>query len=830
MFERFKEIFLKEKKGDLDSVFLHNPRSILRDLEPDASEYYQVYEKKVEYILSGQQLAWLDALFMPPPSFPEVPVSLENKDLCFGTEAIDRQEAALRIDLYIGDVTEFSGSVKIAGVNLEVTAVNGKAGIKSEGEVLVRGLQTQKGHFSLSVLKQPSNFLIWVTGKKCKLLCQCANSNRRLGDFRLKVENEVIGFVGFQCWSESGSIFKFGDEKDFIKSFAIKSSPFWVRQWEERARKLWHLSLAIRVCADINQETRRTKTEALSENMRLIVRLIHLALGAFPYWRAAESKHPRPMKWERGNWSSGFLCGAYGITAGLLMEMEEIQLDRVRIIESALNKGSGWLAGERHEPLATCDFPPVAHWVKRSTNHGVVILASALVGLREVQRVFYSQKLAKHIEKLDKEFWLLINHSFKNGMYLEGIRYAQFSLQEAAAYIIYDYGGSSTSFHHYIKERCSELIKIADFFLSAAYPGSNIPLVNWGDCATLPWKRSVLNFVDCLSGVSEESITQKVLLSRNKTELLPHLDGEVLKTEPLTLPTKVLMNSQFGGELIANKEEYLLTDAIAKVERTDVVGVASGWQLYAITTPIHLTHNKDHDTAGFCWATNGKLLIGEAFGRGAFCHSVPGIKNKMLFDERDEYSCYGATSNGELADRWYRGQIQVREVSALVNIMTAMSPHGLLFEDAFPKVTSFQRDWIIIGYQNPLLLVVTRMCVSAGQGYLTFVCPWGVQVDPFSLKGTLGDGEGEITSLVPPVGFKKVAKNNQCNADRVIEDWEGEENIVSVVKLNNSSGYHACHTKEGAMNSIHVEGNGWSGRICIPQTGEIEIEDQSGDA
>ncbi|GGY76332.1 hypothetical protein GCM10007071_24720 [Marinobacter zhanjiangensis] len=195
----------------------------------------------------------------------------------------------------------------------------------------------------------------------------------------------------------------------------------------------------------------------------------------------------------------------------------------------------------------------------------------------------------------------------------------------------------------------------------------------------------------------------------------------------------------------------------------------------------------------------------------------------MLLSRRDEYSCYGAISNGDLVDRHYKGSLDVKEVSPFVKIITALSPDGLLFEDGVAQLKSFRRDWIVIGEHNPLLLVVTRAHVPSAKCYLAFVCPWGVDVGLEGCNGQLASGEGEIESLVAPTAFKKVAKTDHCQAERVVEDWEGQERILSVVKLDSFSGFH-CHYMKGIdVNTIYVEGNGRNAKILIPDTGGIMV-------
>ena len=685
-------------------------------------EYVAAYKSKFEKILSGNQLGWLESLYMCPPGFPEVEV-LEVQSSCSIDWSQDNEDSTqgARIDFHLPPRSEFSGEIDAGCLNLTVKHQDGILTIESEYFDNVISLKTKQGYFSLTFFSTPFSRVAWLSGAKNQVVLRDWHEPWPVKELMIHINKGTLGIAGSQKWSSTTAVYDFPPESPAGKRYQVHSAPYWVREWEERARKLWHISIALRVCSDCLVVDGSIAGKKLPEYITELAKLILSSIHNFSHWRPSSAMTPTDGPWERGNWANGFLLGAFGLMVGLLQDHKLLHINEGSLIRSGNEKGVSWLLRSPRKKHRKLNFPPVAHWLRRSTNHGIVILASALVGYEELIRSLPMPPAKKKRALLSEDFWELMNGTFPAGVYPEGVRYEQFSLQEAIAYILYAYRSSGIHWRTFYLQNFGELPAIKACIEAAIYPGSNTPMVSWGDCPILPWKRSVLFFLDSIDSDVCPSISEQVVNNGQQVDLLKDKNDEILKTEPLTLPTLLLPEGS-GVPPNTGLSARAFGSALASVKAREF-SEREDWRLYVTTTPLHLTHNLDHDCASFSWAASGSLLIGEVSGRAAYKHSSVGIKDEMLYEKDNPFTCYGGEENGSLIDRNYTGAVVANYVADSAAVITARATSGVLYRDGSPLITNYRRDFVVLGDSHPIMIIISRGNSNNVSPYLNFVFP-----------------------------------------------------------------------------------------------------------
>ncbi|UYG01956.1 hypothetical protein OCT51_12145 [Halomonas sp. LR3S48] len=661
--------------------------------------------------------AFLNTIFMPPSGFPHVPIEAlpAGKEKKYKIKLMSYGGA--RVDVFIDVKNKSKFSVEVFGSMINVESNGRKIALTFQNELIET--QVHKGCFSISVVKYPSKGYAqaWATG-----LSDFIRIPLQEAEVKLAVVSGLIGFIQFQAWGDRFSLFDEADPNNLLKE--MPSSPFWVREWEERSRRLWHYLLEARVNQDLNiiSNTRLSKNVNVEDLLELIIS----SLSAWPYWRPSASTSPSGGMWERGNWANGFVLGSYGLCLGLRYDTSS-KIASAEEVKAGLEKGWSWLSPPEDGIYKQEHFPSVAHWLRRSTNHGIVILASALVGARELNRSQEEQKIK--VDIIEKNFWLLVESSFEGGVYREGIRYAQFSLQEALAYFLYEYINIRKRNISYIKEKNRTFEELALFFWLSGAPNRQSPYTTWGDCDVLPWKKSVVYFLNAFGSLIPSSSPLKELLIANGDKG-KKLDRERLTSEPLEMPSKCLP--------ITNETANTHNDTIYRFyDKFGLTLVASkacnspkyDTRLCILGTQVHLTHNKDHDVGAFNFICKGQEVIKEARGRGLSYHSSLGLKNIALEFPDDVYSCFGSFNKDKLENRKQSPIFKSRILEGKVIYSSIYLNNNYITLNDVSQINNYHREFFFLP-KKAAIIIVTRAdnAQVSTVPYLNFILPEEVEV------------------------------------------------------------------------------------------------------
>ncbi len=431
----------------------------------------------------------------------------------------------------------------------------------------------------------------------------------------------------------------------------MPSSPTFVRAWEERARRLWHLSLLIHISLEALERYPELQPDPAdaAEELRQTAALLFLGLSHFSAWRPSAADAPTAGPWERGNWANGFLLGAFGVlarTSGVAPGQEQA--------DQALKMGASWLQLPTDGKFTQNHFPSEKHWSRRSTNHGIVIVASALVGLIMLESADRTGGISCSLKELSQVFWSLLSSSFNEGVYPEGYKYAQFSLQEAIVYIMVDFNASRLDWISYRQKKLAGLDAVPTFFALGGDRLSSGPFANWGDSPESPWKQSVLHFLRSLSGADASYLDFLLLPPKGAFLATSQAKAEVVKSEPMLAATCLLPRENAAEEELPSRR--LL---IASERGLAAIRCRQGSQettLWILASKIHLTHNKDHDVGSFVLAQDGKTIFGELPGRGADRHSTLAIGAA----DPAALPFHGGFRDGQPLDRDYGADLSVQ--------------------------------------------------------------------------------------------------------------------------------------------------------------------------
>ncbi|MGE6193655.1 hypothetical protein ACQKCL_21800 [Stutzerimonas stutzeri] len=757
---------------------------------PQAEEKFNKYRTEqyalLDAILAGDNSVWLDSLFMPPPSFPQVPIAVAQGEIDFNLNYAEECEVhGARLDLYLVKKEVCGFNIIFGGREFAFSHNQGIVVVSCLGEQIAK-LPTAGGLFALSLIKLDQANYIWVSGAKSVRLCSLETEwvnkpisiSQRLGE---------VGVLGSQKWSRLCGSFQYPANQRGCCAFSVNSAPLFIRQWEERSRKLWHMSLMLRVCFEGGSLfSDQNAIDGLSQILAL-ASIITFSVHRYSRWRPSAGPTKNEGEWERGNWANGFLLGAYGLSAGILNDCGKLKLDIRDVTSKAIASGAEWLVREDGKEFTKLDFPPVAHWLRRSTNHGVVILSAALVGLREAYRIS-GLSADSYISRLEDDYWSLFRGSFRDGMYLEGVRYAQFSLQEALSYLIYSYQASGLEWDEYWRYRIPELGRVKEFFEAAAYPGSSQPMVNWGDCPSLPWKQSVLNLLDSVDGRAS-TIASLLRSSETKVTLTDAWDDEILKTEPLGFATEVLPRNTSDSGAVSTITVDCFRDEVISVRPVIKEEDVLDWRLYILGTKVHLTHNLDHDSNSFFWAAKGRLILGEVPGRAAYRHSGVGVKGVSLEYQQDQFSCFGAELSGSLVNRNYRSAYTILDQSDQ-HCFVGSIPGSYVFFDGKPLISDFRRGYFVFQGEENILIVASRgRSDGSNSAFLNYVFPSGDDVRLCCVDGCMvaevGAGVAYVRFL-PVLGVQPtyiVKDFVDAPGARIIEAFDSQDTIFASVAI-----------------------------------------------
>lgn len=364
--------------------------------------------------------------------------------------------------------------------------------------------------------------------------------------------NFKVGELGETYYRES---LKYIQGIDFtIPEKGFPTSKNNILHWEKFSRRLYHAALMIKICKESGLDSKQFQT--FSQNTLALLRSLE-------HWRPEGNEG----YFDKNNWANGYLPGAWALLDGDICTFHE--------------KGTNYIK----------KLPSAHHWLKRSTNHGIVILATYLVGAQYLKQELIGLELLREI----------IKESLSDGCYPEGLSYLSFILSELAplANITWD---KDKDWHSHIQDFLPGL-EGAKTHIRLAAGLTGIPRATFGDGKPGKLYFNGVLFADSLSdeGSLDTVLSQQLRSDERLSPLvneLPHV-AKAASTEKI----------------------FKMNFATARTER---------WMLWINGSRVHLTHNAQHDTGSFYFERDD-LFVGEGEGREAWKHNVPLLSDAPQF-------------------------------------------------------------------------------------------------------------------------------------------------------------------------------------------------------
>ncbi|MFT6533887.1 MAG: hypothetical protein ACJASC_003453 [Limimaricola cinnabarinus] len=560
--------------------------------------------------------------FMPANGFPHIDAFLlkegETYDPCF----FRRPSTGILVEFYSLDDTPFDAKFRIGSFSIDFRSKN-----TGGAEVLIGDSQVAPlPRFdlgSISIRTFGNRAFLNLNSHRCIDLG--ISEHLDAGDIFVKVAKGSLCLVQFQALhGQDIQHVHFSHCEESRRVKVENTSPRWVLLWEKQAQFYYHTSI---ICMQL-QQVHRISPHLTEDPYSLLSRIEEFqklafdCLMAWSYWRPSASSSPENGQWERNSWANGYIPGAFGIlySCTLSVPIEQVQ-KKFHLF------GTRWLT---HLHIFSAPlfhrFPDHRHWARRSTNHGLVIYFSYLVGASCIRPE--GDKWSAHIEK---QCLTTLNKSLDDGCYLEGLNYLQFILLELFPYIWTRWQRSGLSWNRFVAGRFPILLRVKRTMLHASRSDGKL-FATFGDCDPMDWIRTVVLFI---SSVGDEIPAFDKLLEADNTS---EQEGNEYLLMALCLP-----QPSYKSEIPDTVETIIFDKSgMATAQRFSREG--AGWSLWACGSTLHLTHNVDHDCGSFFYETNGRPWVVENKGRSAFMHNVWLIPGCSLVDKNDVNSCHGTMS------------------------------------------------------------------------------------------------------------------------------------------------------------------------------------------
>ncbi|NMT65220.1 hypothetical protein [Marinobacter orientalis] len=398
------------------------------------------------------------------------------------------------------------------------------------------------------------------------------------------------------------------------------SSPHWVLVWEKQSKFYYDILIGLLYSKILFGED-------LSEEGEQLCTLVDMLLCNWPYWRPSSGLTPGSSDWDRNNWSNGYLPGALAVSSYLLNIVDR---EKKKMVSE---KGGQWLSesfSTEDKPLATF-FPGVKHWLNRSTNHGISIYASYLVGALVLgdSHQNWPASSAAAFSALSE----ILETSLVGRVYLEGLSYLQFNVSNLIP-LYFLINSFETSLDPDVLVASFESAKQNIYWSSAS---NGRPLATFGDSKPLYFK-PILLFLNSFSSFACLDLPLEASTRRSFASF-QHYPVCLLSFND----NRGLINS-FGEIKPSNLKEMFCDKSWMAALKSESQAIS----IWILGSKAHMTHNKDQDCGSFFVEKDGKTVVAEGRGRGAIDHNT-WVSSSL--DLRNDIFQEKFKSNGVPADK-----------------------------------------------------------------------------------------------------------------------------------------------------------------------------------
>jgi hypothetical protein len=492
---------------------------------------------------------------------------------------------------------------------------------------------------------------------------------------------------------------------------------------------------------------------------------VHESLSRWKMWRVFDPRLGEQemftsreyITWDRNNWSNGFAPLAFTVSASFLDQVKE-NFDVLPARATLNRQGLRWIVGSGR-------YLPPAHWLKRATNHGVMIYAHSLAS----SLILNGCSLDPTGQSLLSDLVQVLEGTFKDGSSHEPPHYTDLVVGESALV-----AG--------LLNKCSIPNSIDDLysriapFASALADSDGSPFVPYGDCCDETiWSPDVVEIL------KNFGLNDRAVLNRQETRLKNALKG-----------------AGRGGFHL--RSYYLYSRYRKQVEGEESTSVCEGffqngiavfrdWRgdrklsLAAIFPKINLTHTKNFDVGSFFLSVDGREQIAEYRKEpryAASSHNGLGIGSPHC-------------GNGEFPDCGPRksNAAALKEVFPVDGgcVFRGGSYSGTYFRnpEGEPVLRSFDRIFITLGLEEGrwVVLILDRLSKDPFTPISRYVNLVGT-AEPSEDLSFAHTGEGKFMELADGWQRLVITENEDAALTALVSGGVCEPEIVDFSEANES--------------------------------------------
>jgi hypothetical protein len=405
-----------------------------------------------------------------------------------------------------------------------------------------------------------------------------------------------IAIFNAQAIDSAGDYSRFTAETTVVQ---VGPAPRRVLAWERMAKTLYHTALNLYAGYDVCRQWQYFDypgCDAIHQRAPVVAASMARQLGQWQNWRTFDATLPSGSlatdpdfgAWDKGNWANGYLPYAVVLLAYLADDASwGATLDAV--LPAFERLGADYLRSDIFDERA-------GHWIKRSNNHGGIVLGNGYAALLLANRCEENELAAT----LRESFRKVAEGSFEQGVYAESFTYLQVFVMESLAAVFTRQQCFGESFPVAFSQMYGS-VDLAEIAAASAFlttPRGKL-LVPFGDCCgSSAWRRDSLEVLG-QSMPQLQRLVAKELYTEEGSPAILHLSSDAPMSaresypDPAPSPTLECFRSDLGIAAARLPTKFgLLQSAVSSTRR-------------------HLTHNKDWDLGSIYLSLDGVTIIGE---------------------------------------------------------------------------------------------------------------------------------------------------------------------------------------------------------------------------
>nr|HML30753.1 hypothetical protein [Hyphomicrobium sp.] len=406
------------------------------------------------------------------------------------------------------------------------------------------------------------------------------------------VNRGTCHLISAQYLGGSGQFLQFnggvGSDESLVE-FKDERNPFRF-DWGLRSCAILNVFIALAIARDMVLGSRDCDVDTdradvlsrISSSLERLGALRYLfdALLKWPHWRPCAGQYPESGIWDRNSFTNGTLPALFALLARIFDCAE-----RDDVIQRFHDRGTSFLNASIRGPSLAFPERGEEHWLKRSANHGLIMLMAYMVGAK-----LLGQTNHKDAQAVDLVLGKVLHRLHEDGSFCEGVAYEFFGLSYLLPYIQL-FGPDHRYNETYSVQSLQKLLGLTYEWISLSHDADGSVFANFGD-----------NFTSQVRRTSHFAFVQR--FAERRLDAPPAYGEQVDEFFSLAPPLDVSPSSSGGLETrFYPKNQTSLVASFGTDGRREA-------GLFVIGSTLQRTHNHNHDCGGFAfyWGKDGVMI------------------------------------------------------------------------------------------------------------------------------------------------------------------------------------------------------------------------------